>query len=95
MLKGNYCVRKRERDSNRMTFFVFNFPKKQHKKLSNQQNKWFYVNFNIIRKCLYFNYVAFRFLGRNSSSFSVGFLENLRHQKIILRLNNLYKKEIP
>ena len=31
-----------------------------------------------------------RFLGRNLSNFCVGFLENLRHKKFILRINDLY-----
>ena len=32
----------------------------------------------------------FNFWGRNSSNFSVGILENWRHQKVILKLTNLY-----
>ena len=47
-------------------------------------------NHNIIRKCLYFvDLTTFKFLGQKFVKFFVGFLENLRHQKDILKLTDL------
>ena len=43
--------------------------------------------------CLFFLIGPFsRFYGRNSSNFCVSFLENWRHQKVVLRLTDLYYK---
>ena len=76
----------------------------ESKKWSNQQNKgiflWYYMlhiitwaifKLKCIIECLYLMiWPLFRFLGRNLSNFFVGFLENLRHQKDILKLTDLY-----
>ena len=75
----------------------------ESKKWCNQQNKGTFLQYynlhiilwailcikNII-ECLYLMiWQLFRFLGRNLSNFCVGFLENLRHQKYILKLTDL------
>ena len=44
-----------------------------------------------IIECLYIMiWPLFRFFGQKSVKFFVGFLENLRHQKDILKLTDLY-----
>ena len=44
-----------------------------------------------MKKCLYLMiWPLFRFLGRNLSNCFIGFLENLRYQKDILKLTDLY-----
>ena len=50
---------------------------------------WTTFNVHII-ECLYLMiWPLFRFLGENMSKFCVGFLENLRHQKDVLKLTDL------
>ena len=45
---------------------------------------------NFIRKCLYFvDWITFYILGQNFVKFFVGFLENLRYRKDILKLTDL------
>ena len=50
-----------------------------------------FSNFLIIIKCTYNHMICslFRFWVRNSSNFWVGFLESLRHKKVIPRLTDL------
>ena len=52
---------------------------------------WAVKCYKDIQQCLYLMiWQLFRFLSRNLSSFLVVFLENLRHQKNILKLTDLY-----
>ena len=77
----------------------------EYKKWSNHKTKAHYNDFdtnyvqiilNIIRRCQYYvDLTTFYILEQKFVQIFVGFLENLRHQKDILRLADLYPPTSP